>query len=180
MQFTDCLSGRRSVRRFEPTKISHSDFEQIVQLATYAPSWKNGQIARYTLVQDDAVIQHIATDCVLGSEFNTKILTHVPSLVVVSYVEKRSGYDRDGSFTTSKGDGWSMFDAGIASQTFCLAAYEQGFGTVIMGVFDDEKLAQAVALPDGQRVAAIIPIGIAGETPPMPKRKPAEDLVRYL
>lgn len=38
-----------------------------------------------------------------------------------------------------------MFDAGIAAQTFCLAAHEKGIGTVILGVFDDKKLRKLQA-----------------------------------
>ena len=43
-----------------------------------------------------------------------------------------------------KGDRWQMFDAGIASQSFCLAAYEQGLGSVILGIFDDAKVASII------------------------------------
>jgi butyrate kinase len=54
----------------------------------------------------------------------------------IQYVAKRSGYERDGSFSTSKGEGWEMFDAGIATQTFCLAAHEKG--KMVDIVSDDE------------------------------------------
>lgn len=33
-----------------------------------------------------------------------------------------------------------MFDAGIATQTLCLAAHSKGLGTVILGIYDEEKL----------------------------------------
>jgi hypothetical protein len=59
-------------------------------------------------------------------------------------VTGRCGYERDGSFSTPKGDRWEMFDAGIAAQTFCLAAHEMGLGTVIMGVFDENKVNEVI------------------------------------
>ena len=33
-----------------------------------------------------------------------------------------------------------MFDVGVACQSFCLAAKEQGLGTVIMGILMKKKL----------------------------------------
>ena len=95
-------------------------------------------------------------------------------------VEKRCGYERDGSFTTSKEDRWEMFDAGIASQTFCLAAHDAGIGTVILGIFDESKVAEAISLPEGEKVAALIVMGYPAQECEAPKRKEIADLVRYL
>ena len=100
--------------------------------------------------------------------------------MVVAYVEKRSGYERDGSFTTSKEDRWEMFDAGIATQTFCLAANEKGLGTCIMGIFDEAKIAEAINLPEGQRVGAVAALGYPAEEPQAPARKEVEQLVQFL
>jgi nitroreductase len=95
-------------------------------------------------------------------------------------VEKRSGFERDGSCTTSKGSDWEMFDAGIAAQTFCLAANEKGLGTCIMGIFDDAAVAEAINLPEGQKVGALIAIGYPAEEPAAPARKEVEQLVQFL
>ena len=50
-----------------------------------------------------------------------------------------------------------MFDTGIASQTFCSAAYRQGVGTVIMGLFDEDKVTKVINLTVDESVAAVIP-----------------------
>ena len=100
--------------------------------------------------------------------------------MVVTYIKGRSGYERDGSFTTSKGDRWQMFDTGIASQSFCLAAYEQGLGSVILGIFDDAKVASILDLPENQEVAALIAVGYPDEEPTAPKRKPVADLLSFI
>lgn len=98
-------------------------------------------------------------------------------MVVVTTINNRSGYERDGSATTSKGTHWQSFDAGIATQTFCLAAHEAGLGTVIMGIFDENKVAEVIGLPEGQSVSALVAIGYPAEEPAAPKRKSAEDLL---
>ena len=180
MDAKECMQGRRSIRRYTRQPIVKETVEQIVALAAYAPSWKNTQIARYTVVTDRAVIEKIANECVLGFAHNAGILLSCNTLVIQSVLVKRSGYERDGSFSTDKGTHWESFDAGIAAQTFCLAAHEFGVGTCILGVFDDAKVAEAVSLPSTQAVSAMIPMGYPAENPAAPARKSAGELVRYI
>ncbi|QIB69536.1 nitroreductase [Aminipila butyrica] len=180
METISCIKGRRSIRRFEDRKIPRERLEEIVEAASYAPSWKNTQITRYVIVEDPAVKKTLAEECALGFEFNTKTMLHAPALVLVTMVEGRSGFERDGSFSTPKGDRWQMFDAGVAAQTFCLAAYDKGLGSVILGIFDDEKVGAAASIPEGQRVAAILAVGYPQTTPPeAPARKSVAELLSY-
>lgn len=178
MQAIECIETRRSVRKFKSTPIPHDIVEKVVKVASMAPSWKNTQIARYT-VCEGAIKDKIADECTSLYPHNGEIMKEAPALVVVSYVKNRCGYERDGSFTTSKEDRWQMFDAGIASQTFCLAAHDAGLGTVIMGIFDDIKVASVIDLPDTEEVMCLIPMGYADEEPIAPKRKEVTDLLRF-
>lgn len=180
MNTTDCIKTRRSIRNYKEEQLPQDVINEVVELARYAPSWKNTQIARYYVVQSPELKQKIAESCVMGFTYNTGTLTKAPALVVLAYVEKRSGFERDGSCTTSKGSDWEMFDAGIAAQTFCLAANEKGLGTCIMGIFDDAAVAEAISLPEGQKVGALIAIGYPAEEPAAPARKEVEQLVQFL
>ncbi len=180
MDVKDCIQGRRSIRRYTRQPIARETVEQIVALASFAPSWKNTQIARYTIVTDRTVIEKIANECVLGFTHNAGILLGCNTLAVQSVVTRHSGYERDGSFSTGKGTHWESFDAGIAAQTFCLAAHEFGVGTCILGIFDDQKVAEAIGLPSTQAVSCLIPMGYPAETPAAPPRKSAGELLRYL
>ncbi len=180
MNAADCIKTRRSIRNYKEDQIPQEVIREVVDLARFAPSWKNTQIARYYVVQNAALKQNIAENCMGGFALNTKTLTTAPALVVVAYVEKRSGYERDGSFATSKEDRWEMFDAGIATQTFCLAAHEKGLGTCIMGIFDEEKIAEAITLPEGQKIGAVVAIGYPAEEPGTLPRKEVEQLVQFL
>ena len=179
MEFLDCVKGRRSIRNFKSEKIDHAVLQKVVQAAAYAPSWKNTQIARYVVIENEAIKNDIAENCVMGFAHNTAIIKNAPAIVVVTYIAGRSGFERDGSFSTSKEDRWEMFDAGIATQTFCLAAHDEGMDTVIMGIFDDDKVARAAQVSEGQKVAAILAVGYADEQPPMPPRKPVEELLSF-
>lgn len=72
-----------------------------------------------------------------------------------------------------------MYDAGIAAQTFCLAAHDMGIGCVIMGIVDGNKLSEILSLPDTERVAAVIALGYPAEEPDCPHKKSAEEISRY-
>ena len=180
MNAKECIESRRSIRKFKAEAVSADILKEIVETARFAPSWKNGQIARYYVVQSAELKQKIAESCVMGFTYNTGTLTKAPAIVVVAYVEKRSGFERDGSCTTSKGSEWEMFDAGIATQTLCLAAREKGLGTCIMGIFEDKAVAEAINLPEGQKVGALVAIGYPAEEPAAPARKEVEQLVQFL
>ena len=67
----------------------------------------------------------------------------------------------------------------MAAQTFCLAAWEYGVGSVIMGIFDAEKVAELLQLPEDEEAVALIAIGYPDETPNAPKRKTVEELVQF-
>lgn len=180
MEALECIKTRRSIRKFKEEAVSHDTIDAIIAAAAMAPSWKNTQISRYNIIENRNILNDIADNCVLDFEYNQKTIKRAPQLVVVSMIEKRCGYEKDGSFTTSKEDRWEMFDAGIASQTFCLAAHDMGIGTVILGIFDEDKVAKAINLPEGQRVAALIAMGHPAQECEAPKRKGVEELVRYL
>lgn len=181
METIKCIKERRSIRKFKAEPVAREVISEIVTAAAYAPSWKNTQISRYIVVEDEAVKAKIADECVLGFTYNAKTIKGAPQLVVVTYVAGRSGFEKDGSYTTSKEDRWENFDAGIAAQTFCLAAHDKGVGTVILGIFDDDKVREAADVPEGQKVAALIAMGYPeGDAPAAPKRKAAEELVSYL
>ena len=178
MQTLDCITTRRSIRQFTDEPVLHETLEKIVDAARFSPSWKNTQIVRYIAIEDPKLKQKIATECTTGFTYNANAMNSAPMLIAVTVLKNRCGYERDGSFTTSRKDTWQMFDAGIASQTFCLAAHEYGLGTVIMGIFDD-SLSDVLSIPDDRELVNIICISHPAESPEAPKRKAVEDILSY-
>ena len=179
METLECIKTRRSVRKFTDSPVTREELERVLGAAAYAPSWKNTQAARYIAVTDEALKTRIAEECMLDFAYNQKTAQRAPLLVLLTVLTGRSGFERDGSFSTSQGTHWQSFDAGVAAQTFCLAAHEMGLGTVIMGIFDENKVAALAGVPEGQSVAALIAVGHPAETPVSPKRKDVETLVSY-
>lgn len=66
MNTIDCIKSRRSVRKFTEEKVPHEVLEQLVELARWAPSWKNTQIARYVAVEDEALKNRIAEEATIA------------------------------------------------------------------------------------------------------------------
>ena len=94
-------------------------------------------------------------------------------------MKNRSGFERDGSFSTDREGGWQYYDCGIAAQTLCLAAHDLGLGTVIMGIFDRKGLEEFLQIPEDQELMALIAIGHPDGEAVAPKRKDVETLLSY-
>ena len=179
MDAQTCILTRRSVRKFTDEPVSHELLEKVVALAAYAPSWKNTQISRYLAIEDPEVRNTIAEEYCLPGANNPNIIKGAPLLVAQTFVKSRSGYERDGTFTTDREDGWQYYDCGIAAQTFCLAAHDLGLATVIMGVFDRKRLQAYLQIPEDQELMALIAVGHPSEVGPAPKRKDVDVLLSW-
>ena len=178
MEAIECIKGRRSIRSYTDEPVDRETINKIVEAASYAPSWKHTQTARYTVIDSKELKDKIAAECTHTYPGNGEIIKNAPVLVVVSFIKNRAGFERDGSFSTSKEDRWEMFDSGVATEAFCLAAHSFGLGTVIMGLIDDST-KDAIELPDNQDISCVICLGHPAESPVAPKRKPVEDLVTF-
>lgn len=177
MTAKECITGRRSIRSFTEQPVSHELISQIIETASFAPSWKNTQVTRYIAVEGET--KAALAKCTTIWAKNGAIMDNAPMVIAVTIVTGRSGYERDGSFSTVKGTGWQWYDAGIATEALCLAAYEQGLGTVIMGLYDNDEATAVLNIPEGQELAALIAIGYPAESPAAPKRKAVEDLLSF-
>ena len=183
MDAVTVIQERRSVRTFQDEKVSRETMREIVDICRWAPSWANFQVARYTLVDDAATIERLAHDGVKGFVYNINTLKNAQGVAVLSFVKGKSGkldLEKD-EYATSKANIWEIFDAGIACQTFCLAAHAKGVGTCIFGVIDDESIAQIVGLPEEETVATLIVYGYEeGEHVKPTPRKEVDEILRFV
>jgi len=182
MEAIEMIKGRRSVRQFKDTKVDRSVLEEIVEVARFAPSWANFQVARYTFVDDTAKIKALATDGVNGFVYNIDTLKNAKGVAVLSFVKGKSGkLDPDASdYATSKSNVWEVFDAGLACQTFCLAAHAKGVGTCIMGIIDEQSISEILNLPKEETVAALIVYGYQDGDVEVTPRKKADEIMRFV
>lgn len=177
MEAIECIVSRRSVRRYTDQPVSDEVLKNIVGAARFAPSWRNSQTVSYIAVRDPSLKQQISQLGTLGHANNTKIIANADVVVVVVSKKGISGYEPDGSFTTPNGTHWTSFDAGIATEAFCLAAHNYGVGSVILGIIDSKKIAELLDLPDDVQVSTLIPLGYPTKEHQAPPRKDVSQLL---
>lgn len=184
MEALELLTGRRSVRKYKEEPVSRELITEIVRISQFAPSWSNYQIARYNVIDNRTLIEDIADNCVQGFVYNMKTLKRANGVVVLSYVTGKSGSlkGKVESADDAHGTGtWECFDAGLACMQFCLAAYAKGVATCILGVINNDAIAQKIGLPSDEKVAAIIVYGYEeGEHHQAPARKELDEVLRFV
>ena len=91
MTTAECIRQRVSCRRFQETPIPREDIRRVVDLARFSPSWKNTQPVRYIVIDDPALKERMARECIPGQGFNTKTINRAAALAVIAYVPGLSG-----------------------------------------------------------------------------------------
>lgn len=181
MEARELLKGRRSVRQYKDEVVCRELIKEIIDIARFSPSWANYQVVRYTAIDDPEKIKAVAHNGVYNFAYNVETLKKAKGIMIISYVIGKSGkLDPEvADYATTKANAWEIFDAGIATQTFCLAAHALGVGTCIMGMIDEKNIAEIIGLPEGETVAALIVYGYPqGYTPETP-RKTVDELLSF-
>jgi len=176
MDLIKAIETRRSVRKFKADKVSDGDLHAVLEAARFAPSWKNTQTWRFVVVRDEQLKLRVA-DIVDQQNPSLKALKQAPVFIAACAELGKSGRDR-GEFATDKGD-WFMFDNGLAMENAALAAHSLGLGTVFMGLFDAEKAAEILEVPNGYSVVVLMLLGYPDEFPKGSPRKEYSEIVFY-
>ena len=174
MEFNEVINNRRSIRRYETTKIPRETILTLIESAQKAPSWKNSQVSRYYIVEDK---KEEVLACL--PDFNQINAGDAPVLIVSTVVDKRSGYNREGEYETHLKEGFAYFDNGLQIENLCLKAYEQGLGTLIMGLYNNEQLRNVLEIPEEEIITVVIALGVPAIKPEMPLRKELTSIVKF-
>lgn len=175
MELQKVLEERRSIRKYEDKPVSRETVKELIQAAILAPSWKNSQVSRYYVA--DGEKKKELEKCL--AEFNQNNVKDASVLIVSTVQNGRSGFERDGSYTTHLKDGFQYFDNGLQVENLCLKAQELGLGTLIMGIYDEEKIRAYFNIPEEHVIVCVISVGYPDIEPEMPKRKTVEDIVVF-
>ena len=178
MELQEVLESRRSVRSYDGTKkVTKEQIKELVEAGILAPSWKNSQTARYYCIYDDAAIEKFAAACL--PEFNQNSSSG-SVLVVTTFVANRSGFDRSGTPDNECGNGWGYYDLGLHNENFLLKATELGLDTLVMGIRDAAQIRTMLEIPETETVVSVIAVGYGAKQPAKPKRKQADDILKFI
>jgi nitroreductase len=167
-ELMEVIKGRRSIRKYLDKEVSAEQLNTVLEAVQWSPSWANTQCWEVVVIQDPAIKQALQETLAKGNPA-TKAVVDAPLLLAMCGKLESSGYYKN-EVTTKFGD-WFLFDLGLATQSLCLAAHNQGLGTVVVGLFDHDKAASILKLPAGYEVVALLPLGYPAKESSPPKRR---------
>lgn len=170
----NAIQQRRSIRRYQERDIPDDILTKLLEAARWAPSWANTQCWNFVVVKNNETKRKIQ-EAVSPRNPSSKAIVNAPVLLVVCGQLKRSGYYND-QYPTKFGD-WFMYDLGLATQNLCLAAHDSGLGTVIVGLFEHDKVGEIIKMPPEHEVLVLIPVGYPDHDPSPPKRRELDEFV---
>lgn len=150
------ILNRRSIRSYMEKPIPEDELEQIVKAALYAPSGKNLQTWRFTVVTDKEKIQKLAT--LVGEKLGRENYDmYNPQVLIIPSNDKASPYGKE--------------DNACAMENIFLAAQSFGIGSVwinqVRAVCEDPEvriLLDAWEIPANHEIFGIAALGYAKDT----------------
>jgi len=162
------LKGRRSIRNYQDQAVPEEVLNLILEAVQWSPSWANTQCWEVVVVKDPEIKRRLQETLSQGNPA-TRAMVEAPAVLVLCGKQGISGFYK-GQGTTKLGD-WFMFDLGLATQSLCLAAWNLGLGTVVVGLFDHNLAAAVLGVPEGYELVAMLPLGYPAKHPAAPRRR---------
>ncbi len=185
------IQSRRSIRRFTADPVARSLIEQVLDAAVLAPSAKNSQPWRFTVVMEpkrdemlSVLRRGIENRKAEGEDVGTflgtiKAMEQAPVTIFV--------HNTDGIHpwkARAEHESWwdlaTVQSVGAAIENMLLAATDLGLGSLwIADIWDAYPEINEWLGVDDQLVAAVS-LGYPDITPTTPPRKPMEDVARWI
>ncbi|MGQ9588219.1 MAG: nitroreductase family protein [Thermoplasmata archaeon] len=162
----EAIQKRVSVRSYDSRPIPDEVLNRVLESARIAPSAMNYQPWHFIVVKDAEKRK------ILSEGRYAKFLTQSPVVIV-------------GCSNQKKSPKWAVVDVTIALQNMVLAATGEGLGTCWIGSFDEDRVKDALKVPEDYAVVAMLSMGYPKDKetfarPPRAKsRKALEDIVSY-
>lgn len=156
------LLSAYSPKNFTTEPVTDQQLDLILKCGIKAPSARNYQPWKFTVVRDEQIMKQLIGDAINGNV-----------LIIVSGQKSAEGNTPD-------------FDCGLATENMFIAATSLGLGARIyggpVGVANEQH--ETLKIPDGYKVVMILRVGnieknvdgVSSAT----SRKPMEDIVIYL
>ncbi len=168
MDLMDAIKGRRSIRRYKAMPVPDDLLREVLIAARYAPSANNAQPWRILVVRDeDTKLKLVA------AANGQKFIAQAPVVLVICGIPDEA-FQTVGGYMSSH-----VIDASIAMDHLTLMAHATGLGTCWIAWFKEDKVREALSIPEDVKVIAMTPLGYPDEVPVRVPRKNIEDLVMY-
>jgi coenzyme F420-0:L-glutamate ligase/coenzyme F420-1:gamma-L-glutamate ligase len=197
-ELLETIRSRRSIRRYEKSRVPREVLDELLEAARWAPSAHNRQPWRFAVIEEEKTRHALATamgeklradlerDGAPGDVIEAEVsysfarITSAPALIVVSLTMR--DMDRYPDPGRSRAE-WVMAvqSTALAVQNLLLAAHSGGLGACWMcaPLFVPETVREVLMLEPDWEPQALVTLGYPAETKTK-TRKPLKTLVRYL
>ena len=177
MSLEECIQKRRSIRSFEPRKLTLQEISQLLWAMQGITDERRGLRAAPSagalypleiyLVKDDGVYHYephghrlevLGTKDVRDELVSAALRQSSVRQAAVNFVIC-AVYERVTTRYGEKGVRFTDMEAGHAAQNLHLEAVALGLASVPVGAFMEEGVAKALSLPKGHRPIYILPVG---------------------
>lgn len=176
MEFDEVIRGRRSIRKYKDKDIPDFLIEDLLALATHAPSSMNGQPWQFIVVRSKATKRKLVEIknkyCPIEKQtYQADFLAEAPVVIVIC-VDKQKSFERE------------IENGVLATANIMLGAHHKGLGSVYISAYRagdpriSEDVRQILGIPGTIDPITIIPLGYPDESP-QPKTIVSRDEVIY-
>jgi nitroreductase len=158
MDVLEAIRKRRSIRRYTDEAIPRADLETIVDAGRLAPTGSNRQPWDFVVVTDRSMIAQF--------HLSGAWITSAGAVIVV-VMDPRSR--------------WWIEDGAAAIENMLLASTALGYGSCWVegdALLHEDQFKILLNVPTEKRVMALIPIGMAAESP-APQKKSLEQVLHW-
>lgn len=161
MSLVDVILSRRSIRQYDDKDIPKDVLDKILEAGRQSPSAANRQPYQFVVVTESEIKKELSG---LVSGF----LKNAPVVIV--------GCANPKALLTGK---WAVIDTTIALENMVLAAWSLGVGSCWIGAFNEQKVKNALQIPEKWKVVALISLGYPAENPESRKKKEKSKLFSF-
>ncbi len=151
MDVYEAIKERRSIRKYKDKKVPESVLEKCVNSARLSPSGANIQPLKFITITED-----------LGKVFECTNWAGY-----LDWEPSKEEMPRAYVAITKHMDKGLEQDVGIAAQSICLTAENEGLGSCMLGAIDKEPLEDMLPIPNEHRLELMIALGYPDEEPEM-------------
>jgi nitroreductase len=184
MDVFDAIASRRSIRKFAERAPTRAEIERMLEMATLAPNHRITNPWRFYVLGPEA---RAAYGLALGNRKAKKATDEAqadairratsdehraqPCMIVVATAQDENPEIREEDYAAAM----------MATNNMCLAATALGLGTHIRSgaIMNDPAARAAVGVPDGERIVAVLTVGVPLETPAAKPRRAAAELTTW-
>ena len=198
--FAEIVRRRRMTRSFSPDPIDPATIEELVGLASRAPSAGKTQGWHLVVLRGreteqfwDATLPPVKRDSFRWKRLLSAPVVGLPLADAKAYTDRYSEPDKAQTGLGASAEAWPApywtIDTSMAVMTLLLAAEDVGLGALFFGVFRGEReLRQRLGIPPGLQLLGAIALGYpaagdadgddAGRSATRRRRRPAEIIHR--